>query len=206
MKRPQARSRHVAAPRPGPRFAALDVETANADPASICQVGIARVKAGQLDEVWTRLVRPPGRFAPGNVRIHGITPDTVLEAPSFREIRDEIATRLPEVAVTHTRFDVAALTQACRRNRLPMFKRLWLDSSRLPAVAWPRRFRHGPRGLRAIALELGIEFRHHDAGEDARAAAEITLRCMAASGASIGDWARDLGISTHRKPRSGSGR
>lgn len=163
-------------------FAALDVETANPDPASICQIGIAIVNRGQVARVWTQLVRPAGRFDRRHVAIHGIRSDTVADAPCFADIHAEIARQLPEFVVTHTRFDVGALTQACRRSRRPMLQRIWLDSSRIPAIAWPGRFPRGTRGLRSIADRLGIQFRHHDAGEDARAAAEITLLSLAKTG------------------------
>ena len=168
-------------------FAALDVETANSDLASVCQIGIATVESGRISQVWTRLIRPRGRFARRHIEIHGITSDAVAAAPSFAEIHGEIARRLPRLVVTHTRFDVAALTQECRRSRLPVFQRVWLDSSLLPNRAWPGRFPRGSRGLPAIAAQLGIEFRHHDAGEDARAAAEITLLSLAAGGFGLED-------------------
>ena len=170
---------------PRVEFAALDVETANSDLASICQIGIATVESGRVSHVWTRLIRPPGRFERRHIEIHGITSDAVAAAPVFGEIHGEIARRLPRLVVTHTRFDVAALTQECHRSCLPVFQRVWLDSSLLPNRAWPGRFPRGSRGLAAIAARLGIEFRHHDAGEDARAAAEITLLSLTAGGFSL---------------------
>lgn len=118
-------------------FAALDVETANPDPASICQIGIATVEEGQVRDVWTQLVRPYGGFSDRHVAIHGITPEAVIHAPSLSEVHGELNARLPHYVVTHTRFDVAALTQACRKSRRPMFDRVWVDSSVLPDRAWP---------------------------------------------------------------------
>ena len=41
-----------------------------------------------------------------------------------------------------------------------------------------------------IASDLGIDFSHHDAGEDARAAAEIVLRASKEAGLDIGGWLR----------------
>ncbi len=170
-------------------FAALDVETANPDPTSICQIGIATVRAGRVTQVWTQFVRPAGRFSRRHIRIHGITSEAVANAPPFAQLHSELERRLPEFVVTHTGFDVAALLQACRRNRLPTFQRAWLDSSRIPNLVWPGRFPRGSRGLAPIADRLGIRFRHHDAGEDARAAAEIVLHCLNGSRTAIRDWA-----------------
>ncbi|MYA44712.1 MAG: exonuclease [Gemmatimonadetes bacterium] len=166
-------------------FVGLDLETANADPATICQIGIATVQTARITHVWTQLVQPAARFDRHHTAIHGITADIVKGAPGFAEIYAELERRLSEIVVTHTRFDVAALTQACRRERLPMFRRRWLDSSRIASIAWPGRFPRGARGLRVIAGDLGITFRHHDAGEDARAAAEIALRATASAGMSL---------------------
>ena len=178
----------------GAVFAALDVETANSDPASICQIGIATVQEGHVRDVWVQLVRPDGEFSDRHVAIHGITPEAVMHAQCLSAVHGEIAARLPRYVVTHTRFDVAALTQACRQSRRPMFDRVWVDSSVLPDRAWPGCFPRGSRSLPNIAARLGIAFRHHDAGEDARAAAEITLRSLATLGMRVEEYAVRYGL------------
>ena len=55
-------------------FVAIDVETANADISSICQIGLVRVQDGIVRNGWTTLVDPECDFHPGNIAIHGITP------------------------------------------------------------------------------------------------------------------------------------
>ena len=69
-------------------FIALDVETANADMASICQIGIARYAEGKLVEEWSSLIDPEDYFDFINVDIHGITEDDVVGCPTFPEIVD----------------------------------------------------------------------------------------------------------------------
>jgi hypothetical protein len=49
-------------------FVAIDVETANADMASICQIGIAQFKGGTLAQEWKTYVDP---FLPSNLMRHG---------------------------------------------------------------------------------------------------------------------------------------
>jgi DNA polymerase-3 subunit epsilon len=44
-------------------FVAVDVETANPDFASICQIGIARFEGGKLTEEWSTLVNPDDYLA-----------------------------------------------------------------------------------------------------------------------------------------------
>lgn len=53
-------------------FTAIDVETANEDLSSICQIGIATVRDGAVLDVWTTLINPLGRFSPRHTAIHGI--------------------------------------------------------------------------------------------------------------------------------------
>ena len=45
-------------------FNAIDVETANADRASICQIGIVHVRDGEIEDRWQTLVNPEDWFDP----------------------------------------------------------------------------------------------------------------------------------------------
>ena len=58
-------------------FVAIDVETANADVGSICQVGMAHFVDGQIVDEWSTLVDPEDYFDGMNVSIHGIEPHMV---------------------------------------------------------------------------------------------------------------------------------
>ncbi|MAW80826.1 MAG: transposase, partial [Parvularcula sp.] len=64
-------------------FAAIDVETANANMASICQIGVARFSNGQIVDEWETLVDPQSYFDMMNVSIHGIEEQDVAGAPTF---------------------------------------------------------------------------------------------------------------------------
>jgi len=64
-------------------FVAIDVETANADMASICQIGIAQFRDGTLVEEWKTYVDPQDHFDGINVSIHGIDEDVVAGSPTF---------------------------------------------------------------------------------------------------------------------------
>lgn len=52
------------------RFVAFDVETANENRSSICQIGLAFFENGQLVETWESLVNPKTYFADMNIAIH----------------------------------------------------------------------------------------------------------------------------------------
>ena len=60
------------------KFVAVDVETANPDLASICQIGIVTFENGSLSSAWQRLSDPKAYFYPWNVAIHGITERDVM--------------------------------------------------------------------------------------------------------------------------------
>ena len=63
----------------------------------------------------------------------------------------------------------------------------WLDSAAIARAAWPGKY--GKKyNLRYIADGLGIEFKHHDAVEDARAVAEIVLQACRYSGKGLREW------------------
>lgn len=197
-RRPLASKRSV-------EFAALDVETANADPSTICQVGIATVRRGGVTDVWSRLVRPESSFDVRHTRIHGIDAATVAHAPRFRELYHKCVARLPPIVATHTRFDIGALVQSCRRDRLRVPRRMWLDSAKVARFAWPRLFRRGHCALSSVAAYLGIRYRPHDAGEDARAAAEVILAAQSELGLSTSELAALIGTGTLGRP-GGKGR
>jgi len=186
-------------------FVAIDVETANADRASICQVGIVGFRDGRVVLCWSRYVNPGERFERVNVGVHGITAETVKQAPTFPELVEEIRELIEgRVVVSHTSFDRVALLRATEKHGLPEFECRWLDSARVARKAWPRYARSG-FGLANVAKDLGIEFRHHDAAEDARAAGEILLRAVAETSIPVDGWVGG-GMSTIAEAAAASGR
>ena len=74
-------------------FVAIDVETANADLASICQIGLVAVRAGKIADTWLTLVNPEDFFDGFNVGIHGIDEARVAAAPAFPDIFDAFSSR-----------------------------------------------------------------------------------------------------------------
>jgi len=100
-------------------FIALDVETANADMASICQIGIAKYADGKLIEEWSSLLNPEDDFDPMNVHIHGIAEEDVVGSPTFPEIADTLGRFLSsEICVTHTHFDRVSIRRASDKYAL----------------------------------------------------------------------------------------
>ena len=174
-------------------FNSIDVETANADRASICQIGIVRVRDGKIQDQWQTLVNPEDWFDPWNVSIHGIDEDDVRNSPALPEVRGELRSRLRgSVLVSHTSFDRVAFERAMTRYNLDQLQVTWLDSARIARRAWPEIYGRSGYGLKNIARDLNISFKHHDALEDARAAAEIVLHACAATETDISGWLRQV--------------
>lgn len=170
-------------------FNAIDVETANADPASICQIGFVRVEGGEIVDSRSILVNPEARFNPSNIRIHGIDEATVEESKTLPQIQAELRCLIEDmVLVSHTSFDRVALERALERYGIERIRAKWLDSAAITRSAWPERYRRTGWSLAGVAGDLGITFRHHDAVEDARAAAEIVLRACIHTGIDIEGW------------------
>ena len=173
----------------GLNFNSLDVETANADRSTICQVGIVHVRDGQISDRWESLVDPEDWFDDWNINIHGISEETVKGAPTLLELDNELRGRLgTSVVVSHTSFDRVAIERAMGKYSLGQFRFTWLDSAKVVRRAWPDRYSRRGYGLASVAHDLGIEFRHHDALEDATAAAEIVIRASKETGLDIPGW------------------
>ncbi|KEZ78624.1 exonuclease domain-containing protein [Salinisphaera hydrothermalis] len=170
-------------------FVAVDVETANGDAGSICQIGFARFAEGQLVENWSWLVHPQTYFSAGNIAIHGIRPGDVTHAPDWAAIHDRVADVMAgQIVVSHTAFDVTAITRACLAHGCPVIDAQWLDSVRVARRAFPELKTRGGHGLASLKRHLKLDFAHHDAGEDARAAGQVVAAAVRATGLSVTDW------------------
>ncbi len=188
-------------------FVAIDVETANPDLSSICQIGVVCFDNGSITATWQRLVNPEDYFDPWNIYIHGISEANVANAPTLPDIFYDLQEFLSEqIVVCHTAFDRVALSRAIDKYRLPGIACTWLDSAKVVRRAWPNFARCG-YGLKNIAETLGIVFEHHVAQEDARAAGEVVLRAIADTGITVSEWLKRVTqpISLHASKISQEG-
>lgn len=158
------------------RFIALDVETACSEAASICQIGLACVQQDNQIQTFSMLVNPGTRFDPFNIQLHGISPDHVAGAPSFPDALDSLLQLLTNhQLVQHSNFDKQAMNAACGFCGIAPPDLRWSDSVRIARRAWPELKGNGGHGLANLKRTLNLQFHHHDAGEDARAAAMVVL-------------------------------
>lgn len=171
-------------------FIAIDVETANADMASICQIGIAKFKDGVLVEEWSSLVDPEDYFDFINIDIHGISEKDVIGAPTFSEVVGELSRFLSDsVCVSHTHFDRVSIGRALDKYSLKPIETTWLDSARVARRTWEECAWSG-YGLSKVCEIIGYEFKHHDALEDAKASGQVLIAAIEKSGLNIEAWLR----------------
>ena len=181
-------------------FVALDVEIADSCfPESICQMGFAIVREGRIVEVITKAVNTLHRFGWWQKANLSITEEEVDRALPFSEITREIAYLMSGPVFSHTSFDRFAIRRACETCKHSFAETVWLDSAQVVRRAWPERYGKTGYGLKSVAADLGIEFLHHDAGEDARAVAEIIIRASVEHSLDVAGWAERV-----RKPITGS--
>ena len=156
-------------------IAVIDFETANSKSSSACQLGLVRLEDWRIVEEKEWLIRPRRLFfSPQCVRVHGITARDCLTSPEWDRVWDELHPMIDGcVIIAHNvGFDAAVLQGTCQLYDIavPQFD---LQCTRLIAKrTWPGQTGYG---LAAISERLSIQFRHHNALEDARACAQIAM-------------------------------
>lgn len=151
-------------------FTAIDFETAHGARWSICQVGIVKVKNGQIIDRYESLIRPPdNRYHSFNTTIHGITAEMTENAPSFHQVWEEIKPYIDgQLIVAHNAgFDVSALEQSLELYDLDVPEFQYDCTYRITGVA-----------LDDVCYTYGWALDHHNALADAEACAMLYLECI----------------------------
>ena len=155
-------------------FAAIDFETANNKPTSVCSVGVVVVRDGEFVDSFYSLIQPePNYYNYWNTRIHGLTRYDTEEAPVFPyvwEKVDPLIEGLPLVA--HNK----AFDETCLKA---VFRCYQMDYPDYPffctCIASRKAFPFAPNHqLHTIAELCGYHMEHHHhALDDAIACAWI---------------------------------
>ena len=156
------------------RFVGVDFETANPKRDSACSIGLAVVEDGQI-KVHHHLIRPPSmHFDPNCVQVHGITPSMVRNAPTFKELYPTIRPMLEHGPLwAHNSAFERSVFKALGETYGIHDLELEIDCTvKLSKRLFPRLERHG---LDVVCEHLGLKMKHHDAGDDAWASAQIVL-------------------------------
>jgi len=177
-------------------FTAIDFETANEKRSSACALGLIVVDGGAIVEERSFLIRPKElRFNPFNISLHGIRPSDVRDEPEFNDLWDALQPYLDgRTVIAHNAgFDMGVLRALLDEYEMDHPDLRYACTMTMSRRAWPELKRHR---LDVVANHLGVEFKHHDAVEDARAAAWIALHAARKFGvASFSELLRALGMS-----------
>ena len=172
----------------GSRFYSLDVETANSDAGSICQIGIGLFENGELTGTWKSYIDPEDYFSHFNIRVHGIEPEMVRTSPKFYEVYPFLRkTFQHSIVIHHMPFDRVAFDRAYKKYRLEPFPVQWVDSARVARQTW-KQFSKSGYGLHNLAQFLDIRFKHHDALEDSVTAGRIVVEACREKGVGVEGW------------------
>ena len=159
-------------------FAAIDFETANSAPTSVCSVGVVIVRDGVVADTFYSLIKPvPEYYDFWCSQVHGLTESDTRKAPVFPEVWAEIAPRLEGLTlVAHNKaFDESCLKAVFRVYRMDYPDYEFHCTCIASRKVWPK----GRHTLDIIAARCGYDLnRHHHALADAEACAAIALEIL----------------------------
>ena len=158
-------------------FAAIDFETANEQPSSVCSVGVVIVRGGEIVDSFYSLIRPePEYYQWFCQRVHGICAEDTYCTPVFPRVWEKVAPMiegLPLVA-HNSRFDEGCLKAVHRVYQMDYPDYVFHDT----LAAARRHFGRSipDHQLQTVAAACGYELvNHHHALADAEACARIAL-------------------------------
>lgn len=182
------------------KVTAIDFETANSSPASVCSVGISVMEDGAVEEKYYSLIRPEAnvsQFSPFNVRIHGIHPEDVQDAPEFSDIYHDLRELFDDsvICAHNARFDMTCLKQTCLNTGKPVPYLEYFDTVELSRKVFPHLKHHR---LDDMCDYLGIDLNHHNALSDSYGCLMIVADVMNLTGIyEIKDLLKACGAALH---------
>lgn len=158
-------------------FVAVDFETANGNLNSACSVGLAAVQNLEIVETEYFLIRPKNlHFDEENINIHGITPDSVKDAPLFPEVWEQVQQYFKNnIVVAHNaHFDMSVLKRCLIEHELDIPHFNYLCS--IPISTCACRGQSVGISLKDRAEHFGISMNgHHNALSDAKICANLVI-------------------------------
>jgi DNA polymerase-3 subunit epsilon len=165
-------------------FTAIDFETANGSPASPCAVGLIRVRDSIQVETLELLFRPPvphDWFSEGNIKVHGITPAMVQDAPAYSEVLGEMLQFIDDdhLVAHNASFDMGVLAASAKAINQDLPKLRYGCSLKIAR----KTYNLESYRLNAVAYAIGHEeFQHHNALADSDACARIVIHAASRHG------------------------
>ena len=149
-----------------PPLAFVDIETTGSqfERDRITEIGIKSFENGEVKE-WERLINPQV-YIPQNIQnLTGISPEMVLDKPSFEDLANEIKQELEgKIFIAHNaRFDYGFLKAAFKRVNID-FKPKVLCTVKLSRLLFPNQARHNLDTI-IQTHQLEVKARHRALGD-----------------------------------------
>ena len=161
-------------------FAAIDFETANEYPSSVCSVGVVIVRDGEVVDSFYSLIRPePDYYNWFCQRVHGLGPEDTDDAPVFPEVWEQVAPLIGDLPLVahNSRFDEGCLKAVFRVYRMDYPDYRFYDTLAASRRCFGRLLPN--HQLQTVAAACGYCLdRHHHALADAEACAQIALKIL----------------------------
>ena len=176
-------------------FIAIDFETANQQPSSVCSIGVVMVRNGQVADSFYSLIQPePNYYNYWCQRVHGLSQCDTDNAPVFSKVWKKLEERIADVffsdqqTIDYLHYQIASIPFVAHNARFDegclkaVFKVYQMDYPDYrfydTLTAARRQFGHSlpNHQLHTFAAACGYDLHnHHHALADAEACAAIAL-------------------------------
>ena len=157
------------------KIIAFDVETPNRKNDRICSIGVAFIEGGKVVNTLHYLVNPECHFDELNIRIHGIRPEDIREAPAFPAVWAEIREHFQDaiVAAHNARFDLSVLQKTLNHYEIEETFLRYVDTLEIARSSLKEMENYK---LPTLCHYYRIPLNHHDAASDGAACGELLCR------------------------------
>jgi len=160
-------------------FAAIDFETANQSPSSVCSVGVVIVREGVVVDKYYSLIQPePNYYSYFNTKVHGLTSRDTDKARVFPKVWSEVAPLIDGlILVAHNKsFDENCLKAVFRTYSMDYPDYEFMCTCVKSRKALPNLPNHQ---LQTVSEYCGYSLKnHHHALSDAEACAMIAIEIL----------------------------
>lgn len=165
------------------RLTVFDIEVLNAEPSSICAIGVVVLEDLKVVDEYYSLIRPRDmRHDPFRYKIHHILPQDLFKQPTFKQVWQEIAPYFEsQIVIAHDiQADMSCLRAALKRHHIEYPSLRMSCTNVLAHMFLPESSKYSLTDLCAY-YHIPLEHAHH-ALADAQACAALLVHMMKVHG------------------------
>ena len=99
-------------------FIAIDFETANQQPSSVCSIGVVMVRNGQVADSFYSLIQPePNYYNYWCQRVHGLSQCDTDDAQVFSKVWEQLEERIADVFFPDQPIDAMNIREEVKKLR-----------------------------------------------------------------------------------------